>query len=59
MSDIDDDGGEFWFEYAVRRPGVVTRAIGPLPWREAERLAREIGGTIMRRRITHGAWATA
>ena len=59
MSEIDDDGGESWFEYAVRRPGPAALAIGPLPHQQADILARETGGTIIRRRITHGAWVVA
>lgn len=59
MSDVDADGGEYWFEYAVRRPGAIGTAVGPLSRPEAERLASEIGGTVLRRRITHGSWAIA
>lgn len=59
MSDVDADGSQFWFEYAVRRPGTVGNALGPLSRQEAVRLAAEIGGTVIRRRITHSAWAIA
>ncbi|WP_203138202.1 hypothetical protein [Microbacterium sp. JZ31] len=64
MSDADVDGApsndEYtWFEYAVRRPGAVGNALGPLSRQEAARLASEIGGTVIRRRITHSAWAIA
>ncbi|WP_345750799.1 hypothetical protein [Microbacterium rhizophilus] len=63
MSDVDVDSPfsvEYaWFEYAVRRPGAVGNALGPLSRQEAARLATEIGGTVIRRRITHGAWVVA
>lgn len=48
-----------WFEYAVRRPGTYGNAVGPLSRQEAVRLASEIGGTVIRRRIIQEAWAIA
>lgn len=63
MDDIDAGGVKSveyaWFEYAVRRPGPSGNALGPFSRQEAARLATEIGGTVIRRRITHGAWAIA
>ncbi|MER7797903.1 hypothetical protein [Microbacterium sp. NPDC096154] len=58
MPDMDADGSVFWFEYAVRRP-VAGNAVGPLSRHEAERLAAEIGGTVIRRRISQGLWSIA
>ena len=53
----ETDGSTSWMEYAVVRPAGGT--VGPMSRGEAERLAAEIGGTVMSRRITHGAWSAA
>lgn len=57
MITMGEDGSTSWTEYAVARPS--GGAIGPMPRTEAVRVAGEIGGTLMERRITHGPWTEA
>ncbi|GAB3268678.1 hypothetical protein B5M43_001600 [Microbacterium sp. MEC084] len=59
MYDVDTDGSHYWFEYAVKRSGSPGNAVGPLSRHEAERLAAETGGVLLRRRISQSLWATA
>lgn len=59
MYDVDTDGNVFWFEYAVKRSEAAPgNAVGPLSRHEAERLAADTGGVMLRRRISQGLWAT-